>query len=134
MSKPCLIDTNVLVRFFTGQPPDMAERARALVAQADAGKTILQIPSLIVAETIYTLESFYEMPKADVREKMLAFLRSRGIAPLEPEIILDALERYRSMPVHFADAYLAASAASSGTPVFSFDEDFARFRDVTWKH
>ena len=134
MSKPCLVDTNVLVRFFTGQPPDMAERARALVAQADAGKTILQIPSLIVAETIYTLELFYEMPKADVCEKMLAFLRSRGIATLEPTIISDALERYRSMPVHFADAYLAANAASSNSPVFSFDEGFARFKDVTWKH
>jgi predicted nucleic acid-binding protein len=134
VSKPCLLDTNVLVRFFTGQPPDMAERARALIAQADSGKLLLQIPSLIVAETIYTLESFYEMPKAGICEKMLAFLRSRGIAPLEPDIITDALERYQSLPVHFADAYLAASAAASGTPVFSFDEDFARFKDVTWKH
>jgi uncharacterized protein len=82
VSKPCLLDTNVLVRFFTGQAPDMAERARALIAQADTGKLLLQIPSLIVAESIYTLESFYEMPKAAVCEKMLAFLRSRGIAPL----------------------------------------------------
>lgn len=134
MSKACLLDANVLVRFFTGQPPDLAERARALVAQADAGKASLQIPALIVAETVYTLESFYEMPKAAVCEKLSAFLRSRGIAPLEPGIIADALQRYRSMPVHFADAYLAASAASSNTPVFSFDEDFARFKDVTWKH
>ncbi|HVR36051.1 MAG TPA: PIN domain-containing protein [Methylomirabilota bacterium] len=134
MSKPCLLDTNVLVRFFTGQPPDMARRARTLIAQADTGKLLLQIPSLIVAETLYTLESFYEMPRADVCDKMLAFLRSRGIAPLEPEIITDALERYHSLPVHFADAYLAASAAASGTPVFSFDEDFARFKDITWKH
>lgn len=134
MSKPCLLDTNVLVRFFTGRPPDMAERARALVAQADTGKLVLQVPSLIVAETLYTLESFYEMPKADVCARLLAFLRSRGIAPLEPDLITDALERYRSLPVHFADAYLAASAAASGTPVFSFDADFARFKDITWKH
>jgi len=33
--------------------------------------------------------------------------------------------------VHFADAYLAAA---SRTPAFSFDEDFARFKDITWKH
>ena len=49
MNKPCLLDTNVLVRFFTGEPPDMAERARAIVAQADAGKLRLEIPPLIVA-------------------------------------------------------------------------------------
>ena len=134
MNKPCLLDTNVLVRFFTGQPPEMAERACTLITQADTGKLILHISSLIVAETIYTLETFYEMPKADVCEKMLSFLRSRGIAPLEPDIITDALERYQSVPVHFADAYLAASAAASGTPVFSFDEDFARFKDIDWRH
>ena len=133
MSKSCLVDTNVLLRFFTGEPPDMAERARAIVVDADSGKFQIEIPSLIVAETIYTLESFYEVPKADVCEKLLVFLRSRGIAPQEPEIMLDALERYRGLPVHFADAYLAATAAANKQPVYSFEKDFARFKDVNWK-
>ena len=133
MSKSCLVDTNVLIRFFTGEPPEMAERARALIAQADVGKIHLEVPAIIVAETVYTLESFYEMPKAEVCEKLHSFLRSRGISPREPEIILDALDRYRSLPVHFADAYLAASAAAADIPVYSFDADFARFKDVNWK-
>lgn len=133
MSKSCLVDTNILLRFFTGDPPEMAQRARAIVAEADRGKLQLEIPSLIVAETLYTLESFYEMPKADVCEKLSVFLRSRGIAPQEPEIVLDALERYRTLPVHFADAYLAATAAARKQPVYSFDKDFAQFKDVNWK-
>jgi len=133
VSKSCLVDTNILLRFFTGDPPEMAERARAIVADADSGKLQLEIPALIVAETLYTLESFYEMRKADVCEKLLVFLRSRGIAPREPEIVLDALERYRALPVHFADAYLAATAAAIKQPVYSFDKDFARFNDVNWK-
>ena len=133
MSKSCLVDTNILLRFFTGDPPEMAERARAIVADADSGKLQLEIPALIVAETLYALESFYEMPKADVCEKLLVFLRSRGIAPQEPEIVLDALERYHTLPVHFADAYLAATAAARKQPVYSFDKDFARFKDVNWK-
>jgi predicted nucleic acid-binding protein len=133
VSKSYLIDTNVLVRFFTGEPPEMAERARALVTRADSGKIRLEVPPLIVAETVYTLESFYEMPKKDVCEMLSAFLRSRGISAHEPDIILDALERYRSLPVHYADAYLAATAATLKIPVFSFDQDFARFKDVNWK-
>ena len=112
----------------------MAERARALVAQADSGKIELQVPSLIVAEAVYTLESFYEMPKTEICQKLSIFLRSRGIAPLEPDIILDALEHYRTLSVHFADAYLAAHAAAKDVPVFSFDEDFRRFKDIDWKH
>jgi predicted nucleic acid-binding protein len=133
VSKSCLVDTNILLRFFTGDPPEMAERARALIEQADSGKLQIEIPALIVAETIYTLESFYEMPRADVCEKLLVFLRSRGISPHEPDIVVDALERYRTLPVHFADAYLAAIAAANKQPVYSFDHDFARFKDVNWK-
>ena len=133
MSRPCLVDTNVLVRFFTGEPPEMAGRARALVAQADTGKLQLEVLPIVVAETVYTLESFYEMPKQDVCDKLLLFLRSRGISAREGDTVTDALERYRSLPVHFADAYLAATAAAGGLPVFSFDRDFARFKDVDWK-
>jgi predicted nucleic acid-binding protein len=133
MSQSCLIGTNILLRFFTGDPPTLANRARAIIAEADGGRLQLEIPALIVAETLYTLESFYEMPKVEVCEKLIAFLRSRGISPHQPEIILDALERYRALPVHFADAYLAATAAANQQPVYSFDKDFARFKDVNWK-
>lgn len=133
MSKSALVDTNILLRFFTGEPPALAERARELVEQADIGKLQLEIPSLIVAETIYTLDSFYEMPKGEVCEKLLVFLRSRGIALQEPEIILDALERYRDLTVHFADAYLAATASARKLGVYSFDQDFAKFKDLDWK-
>ena len=133
MSKGVLVDTNVLVRFFTGEPPAMAERAREIIAQADSGKIQIQVPSLIVAETVYTLESFYEMPKSEICGKLHTFLRCRGILPQEPDIILDALERYRSFSVHFADAYLAAQAARQKVSVYSFDEDFAKFSDISWK-
>jgi len=73
------------------------------------------------------------MEKQDVCEKLLTFLRSRGIAAREPEIVLDALERYQSLNVHFADAYLAATAAVFKLPGYSYDKDFARFKDVDWK-
>ena len=53
-----LVDTNVLVRFFTGQPREMAAKAKALVAAADAGEVVLELLPVIVAETVYTLESF----------------------------------------------------------------------------
>lgn len=133
MSKSCLVDTNILLRFLTGEPPELAERARALIAQADAGKLEIEVPALVVAETIYTLESFYEMPKKDVCEKLALLLRSKGISPLEPDIVFDALERYRSTPVHFSDAFLAAVAADRKQPVYSFDQDFGRFKGVNWK-
>src|SRR5690606_24789734 len=43
------VDTNILVRHLTGDPPAMAARATGYLASADA----LYLPDLIAAETIY---------------------------------------------------------------------------------
>ncbi|MHB8190794.1 MAG: PIN domain-containing protein [Ferrimicrobium sp.] len=51
------IDTNVLVRHLVGDPPDMAARATAYLAK----ETELVVADLIVAETVYVLEYFYEV-------------------------------------------------------------------------
>lgn len=58
------IDTNVLVRHPTGDPPEMAARASAFLAS----KRELLLTDLIAAETIYLLESFYEAPRASIAE------------------------------------------------------------------
>ena len=53
------IDTNILVRHLTGDPPDMAARASRFLAEEHD----LLLADLVVAETIYVLESFYEAPR-----------------------------------------------------------------------
>ena len=125
-----LVDTNVLVRFFTGQPPEMAAKAKALVARAEAGMVVLDILPVMVAEIIYTLESFYGMDRQEVAPKLYLFLQSKGVRVQERARVLDALLRHRHHNVHFAEAYLAAAAAELGSTVSSFDRDFDRFSDV----
>jgi predicted nucleic acid-binding protein len=130
MAAQYLVDTNVLVRFFTGQPPDMAAKAKALVAEADAGDVVLEVLPIIVAETIYTLESFYGMDRKDVAGKLLAFLLSRNVKPHERDRVIDALQRHRDYTIHFADAYLAAASAELKFAVASFDRDLDKFKDI----
>ena len=124
-----LVDTNVLVRFFTGDPPEHASRARKLVARADAGELVLLVLPVVLAETFYTLESFYELERKLVAAKLAAFLQSRGIEAIEPARVLDALSRCEQRRAHFADAYLAASAAELKHAIASFDRDFDKFKD-----
>ena len=108
----------------------MAAKARRLVERADEGEVLLVVLPVIVAETFYTLESYYEMPHKEVAAKLHAFLQSRGIAAVEPVRIADALKRCHDRNAHFADAYLAASAVELGDPIASFDRDFDNFKDV----
>ena len=131
MATHLVVDTNVLVRFFTGQPPDMAAKAQKLIAQADAGDVLLEVLPVIVAETLYTLESYYEMDRKEVAASLRTFLQSRGIKAHERERVLDALQRHHDTNVHFADAYLAAAGAELGLAVASFDRDLDKFDDVT---
>ena len=60
------IDTNILVRHLTGDPPDMAARASRFLAE----ERDLLLADLVVAETIYVLESFYEAPRAVIAESI----------------------------------------------------------------
>lgn len=130
MTPKRLVDTNVLVRFFTGDPPAMAAKSLRLVEQADKGDVLLVVAPVIVAEVFYTLESYYEMERKEVAAKLSAFLLCRGIETIEGGRISDALARCRDRNAHFADAYLAASAVELQMPIASFDGDFDRFKDV----
>ena len=57
------LDTNVLVRFFTGEPRDMFAASKSLIDRASHGEIILDLSPLILAETAFTLESFYQLPR-----------------------------------------------------------------------
>ncbi len=58
------VDTNILVRHLTADPPDQARRATDFLA---AGHQLM-LADLVVAETIYVLESFYRVPRRQVAE------------------------------------------------------------------
>jgi predicted nucleic acid-binding protein len=125
-----IVDTNILARFFTGEPHEMAVKARRLVERADHGDLVLVVLPVILAELVYTLESFYGLERKQVAIKLLSFVQSRGIEAVESTRIVHALERCRDRNAHFADAYLAAAAVELEHPIASFDRDFDKFKDV----
>ena len=121
------VDTNVLIRHLTGDPPEQAARATRLLAEADQ----LLLPDLIVAEVIYVLESFYEVPRARVAELSRAIIAFPAIEVADEPVLLRALEVYEVHRLDFADAYLVAEAEISGVnAVASFDKTTERVPTV----
>ena len=117
------VDTNVLIRHLTGDPPDLAERATAFLAGANE----LLLPDLIVAEVVYVLESFYEVPTDEVAQLVRSVVAFAPIRTLDPAILLRALEIYETHRIDFAEAYLVASAEASGIhDIVSFDRSIDR--------
>ena len=119
-----LVDTNVLLRFLTGEPAAQAAAARKLFARAAAGEVVLEISPVIVAEAFYTLNSYYGVDRKTTAEKLSFLLQQHGIKLRDETAVIEALDRIRTVNVGFADAYLAASAAEEKLSVASFDRDF----------
>jgi predicted nucleic acid-binding protein len=124
------VDTNILLRFLTGEPIKQALAVKKLFAQASAGEIILDVSPVIVAETVYTLLSFYEVERKEAVENLRTLLQQRGVKVREGAQVFSALERLRVSNVGFADAYLAACGADEDVSVVSFDRDFDKFKDV----
>ena len=131
MSTRYLVDTNVLLRFLTGQPARQAEASKRLFEAAAAGTISLDVSPVIVAEAMYTLVSFYKVDRIEAAVKVAALLRRRGVKVRDADQVFGALERLQKANVGFADAFLAAGGAEQGVPVATFDRDLVKFKDVT---
>ena len=121
------VDTNILIRHLTGDPPRQAALATRFLADADE----LLLADLVVAEVVYVLESFYEVARARVAELVRAVLAFDRIRVVDEELLLRAVEVYEIDRLDFAEAYLVASAERSGVgAVASFDRSIDRVRTI----
>ena len=121
-----LLDTSMLVRYLTGDPQDLAERAAQVIDQEEN----LQVNDVVIAETAYVLNSVYKVPRETVVDYLILFLQKSNIQPfgLEKDTLLQALLLCRpSGRVSFADALVWAAARSTEAKVvYSLDERFPR--------
>ena len=123
------IDTNVLVRHLTGDPPAMARRATRFLAAAAPGELLLA--DLVLAEVVYVLESVYDLERPAVAEAARAIVTFPAIAVADPQLLLRAVEVYENDRLDFAEAYLVASAERSGIgAVASFDKTIRRVTSI----
>lgn len=128
--KGYIIDTNVLVRFFTQDPPAMGRAARSLLSSAADGDVQLFLDNAIATEVTFVLTSVYELDRESVANALLDLIENPGILCDDARVMRDALSRFKARAVDFPDALVAALAASRGIPVASFDRDLDKFKDV----
>ncbi len=105
----------------------MAARATAVLASGER----LLLADLVLAECVYLLESFYEVPRERVAELMRAAIALATIEIVDPLWLLRALEVYEHDRLDFAEAYLVAQAEATGvSTIVSFDRSLGRVTSV----
>ncbi len=120
------VDANVLLRFLTGDPLKLAERAAKLLEKGQRGEVLLRVHHVVVAETVWVLESFYEYSKEDISGALIPLLEQPALRVEGARTVVRALEAMAANNVDFADALLAETARARGEGVASFDKDFRK--------
>lgn len=111
------VDTNVVVRYLTGDDPGQAARAKAAV---DAGNVF--VSTTVLLESAWVLRSVYGLAGEEAAAALRAFSGLPGVSVESPDLIAEALGRAeKGMDV--ADA-LHLGAAARCEALLTFDRRF----------
>jgi predicted nucleic acid-binding protein len=131
--RPRLLDTNILLRHLTRDDPEKADRALTLLERVARSQERVVTTPMVVFETIFTLQRTYRVPRARIREQLVAVLALRGVVLPGKRRYRRALDLYVQYPnLSFADAFNVASMeASRLTEIYSWDTDFDGLPGIT---
>lgn len=131
--KTLLLDTNVLLRFITGEPVGQAKEVANLILAAEAGQMRLAVLPMVLAEAVFVLTGFYEHSRNKVAGVLSHLISCRGFHSDEQDRMLYALELFGSGKLDFVACYLAAASIRDGRFLVSFDRDLAKIHGITLK-
>jgi len=124
-----LLDTNVLIRHFTGDPAGQAARATARIREAAPNELLLL--DLHVAECVCVLEGPYSQSRSEVVKLVRSILGVAAVRLEHEGVVRRCLDLYLA-GFDFADAYLVARGEDIGIhQLLSFDRFDARLRRHT---
>lgn len=125
------LDTNILLRYFTKDDEEKAQKALGLLQRIETGEERVETSLLVVFETVFTLQRHYRVPKPRIKELLIPILRMRGLHLPSKTLCLDALDFFVEHNVPFADAFNAVYMKARGmSEVYSFDTDFDKIEGI----
>jgi predicted nucleic-acid-binding protein len=128
-NRDVVIDTNLLVRYLTDNEPQKAKAVDALLNSAGKGEIKILIPSIVIAELVWVLESFYKMIADDITGLVEAILNTPGVDTQDKSVIKGALKLYRSKKIDLIDAWIIEFTKAKGAKrIYTFDKK--HFRDA----
>lgn len=130
------IDTDVIIRFLTGDDPVKQDQAARLFEQIEQGKQTAAAPDTVIADAVYVLSSprLYNLPRHEVAALLLPLVRLPGFRVKNRRIVIAALTLYGYGHTRrdFGDALIIASMQQGGSEIlYSFDTGFDNIPGIT---
>ena len=125
--KVAVIDTNVLIRYLTNDEPQKAKAVESLLNKASDGGLRILIPSIVIAELVWVLESYYRMEAEGIAELVEAILSTPGVEVTDKGIIASALKLYRDNSIDLIDAWIISFVKERDIKtIYTFDKKHYR--------
>lgn len=122
-TKKIVIDTNLLIRYLVNDDTRKAQIVDTLLKKAGKGDIHIFMPSIVVAELVWVLESFYKMETAEIADLVDSILNTPGLTVSDESVVRSALRRYKTKGVDLVDAWIAAFAQEKGvSEIHTFDK------------
>jgi predicted nucleic acid-binding protein len=125
------VDTNIFLRYLTKDDPSRYEKCKEMFKKAMKGEIAITTSGMVIAELVWTLLSYYKVPKAEVVEKVTVIVGTKNLSIPDKHIVGDALVLYARKNIDFIDAYNAIFMRYHGLrEIYSYDEDFELMEDI----
>ena len=120
------VDTNVLVRLITRDDEKQVASADAFVSKG------AWVSHLVLAETVWVLESVYELDSAQIETAVIMLLNHEHLTIQDADVAATAVQDFRKRPaVGFTDRLIVEIARKNGhVPVGTFDRDLGKLEGV----
>ena len=118
------LDTNIVVRYLTGLPPEQAAIAADIIDSGDE----LWITATSLAEVYFIMSRVAGIPRVEVVGALIDFMQKDNISPyaVHKDFLLRGLEMtLPSGRVSVGDALIWATVRTAGSgAIYSFDQRF----------
>ncbi|WP_419934350.1 PIN domain-containing protein [Candidatus Palauibacter sp.] len=121
------LDTNLLVRFITGDDPELATVATRLIQDRCTPESPGYVGVPVLVELVWVLRRGYRYEKAAVIQAIRALLGTAELIVENAEVVQLALRDYESGTADFADYLIGrANRACGCARTYTFDRRAAR--------
>jgi predicted nucleic-acid-binding protein len=110
------VDTDIIIRFITGDDPVKQGAAAALFRRVESGTVTLRAPDTVIADAVFVLSSrrLYGLSRERIRTELVTLLRYPAFRVHNRRLLIRALDIYAGTNLDFGDAMIAATMERRG--------------------
>lgn len=122
------LDTNVLVRFLVNDDEVQSKVVYQFFKQAETEKKYFSVPLLVVLETIWVLDSVYEIQRREILDSINEILLMPILKFEDQTIIQRFIFLAHENKIDLSDVLIACAANLSGCEkILTFDKKASKF-------